>query len=169
MLQQKSKNSFRPTSNHRPPMTLDSAIQFINASLAPAVLFTGVGLLLAGLQSKYSTLAAVIRDLNHLRRVERESDNASPTKIERQTKQINSLMQRAKLIRNAVICFYMSVFWLATSSITLGLSTLGIVQSATSIFVLFGMALSFLFCGIWNATQEAFLSYKIVQLETNDG
>lgn len=149
-------------------MTLDNAIQFINASLAPAVLFTGVGLLLAGLQTKYSTLAGVIRELNSHRRNARNADERNDKQIEQKTKQINSLMQRAKLVRNAIICFYCTVFLLATSSISLGLNTLNVIESANPIFILFGFALAFLFSGIWNATREAFLSYKIVQLETSD-
>ncbi|MCH6255153.1 DUF2721 domain-containing protein [Puniceicoccaceae bacterium K14] len=149
-------------------MTLETAIKFINASLAPAVLFTGVGLLLAGLQTKYSTLASVIRELNNLRRQARETNKRDEILIERKTKQINSLMQRARLVRNAIICFYCTVFLLATSSISLGLNILNVFNSSISVFTLFGLALAFLFSGIWNATREAFLSYKIVQLETSD-
>ena len=142
-------------------MTLQDAIEFINASLAPAVLLTGVGLLLAGLQTKYSTLATVIRQLNAEKR---RPDHSSL--VPRLTQQIESLMARAKLVRNAVFCFYATVFFLVCSSIALGLNVLSIFKSPTAIFTLFAIALAFLFAGLWYATREALLSYRIVQLET---
>lgn len=145
-------------------MTIQDAIYFINASLAPAVLLTGVGLLLAGLQTKYSTIAAVIRQLN----AEKREAIANKAPTERLAKQIASLMVRAKLIRNAIFCFYLTVSFLVISSIALGLSTLDVVSSSTLIFSLFGIALAHLFLGLWYASREALLSYRIVQLETCD-
>lgn len=146
-------------------MTLQDAIDFINATLAPAVLLTGVGLLLAGLQTKYSTLAAVIRQLNSERRG--SAEGGAPRR--RLRLQIDSLMGRAKLVRNAIFCFYATVFFLVCSSIGLGVSVLwtGIDLTAV-VFSLFGLALLLLFAGLWNATREALLSYRIVQLETFD-
>lgn len=145
-------------------MTLQDSIDFINASLAPAVLLTGVGLLLAGLQTKYSTIAAVIRQLNSEKRAIAK-DGLSPKRVRGQ---IDSLMVRAKLIRNAIFCFYLSVFFVVCSSIALGLSKLFGAISSTPIFLLFGIALSALFAGLWHATREALLSYRIVQLESCD-
>ncbi|EDY81881.1 hypothetical protein VDG1235_1501 [Verrucomicrobiia bacterium DG1235] len=77
-------------------------------------------------------------------------------------------MQRAKLIRNAIFCFYFAVFFVICSSIALGLGSLQIVNSSALVFLLFGIALLFLFIGLWHATREALLSYRIVQLETCD-
>ncbi|MBK1879591.1 DUF2721 domain-containing protein [Pelagicoccus mobilis] len=144
-------------------MTIQDAIEFINASLAPAVLLTGVGLLLAGLQSKYSTIAAVIRQLNAEKR-----ESSVPETTQRLSDQIASLMVRAKLIRNAIFCFYLSVFFVVSSSIALGFSALAIFTASTPIFALFGVALFLLFLGLWYASREALLSYRIVQLETCD-
>ena len=145
-------------------MTLQNAIEFINASLAPAVLLTGVGLLLAGLQMKYSTIVGVIRQLNGERR---QMSEPSPS-LTRVRQQIDSLMARARLIRNAIFCFYLAVFFVVCSSIALGLGTLEIVTSSALVFTLFGVALLMLFIGLWNATREALLSYRIVQLESCD-
>ncbi len=145
-------------------MLLQDAIDFINASLAPAVLLTGVGLLLAGLQTKYSTIAAVIRQLNGEKRLNRDDE----ARRQRLGRQIESLMVRAKLIRNSIFCFYLAVFFVICSSIALGLSTLQVVTSSSLIFTLFGISLLLLFIGLWHATREALLSYRIVQLESGD-
>tara|TARA_B110000037_G_C17034979_1_gene471175 strand:- start:161 stop:613 length:453 start_codon:yes stop_codon:yes gene_type:complete len=148
-------------------MTIESVINFINASMAPAVLFTGVGLLLAGLQTKYSTIATVIRQLNAEKRQHKTSSENLPHSLEIVLKQIDSLMGRAKLVRNAIFCFYATIFFLVSSSIALGLSQIELLSSSTLIFGLFGVALLFLFAGLINATREALLSYRIVQLETS--
>ncbi|MDQ8183231.1 DUF2721 domain-containing protein [Pelagicoccus sp. SDUM812005] len=145
-------------------MQLQDAINFINASLAPAVLVTGVGLLLAGLQSKYSTLVGVIRQLNAERR---NLEPLSPS-LNRVSKQIDSLMQRARLVRNAIFCFYATVVFLVFSSIALGIGVLSSLASTILVFILFGISLAFLFVGLGYATREAILSYRIVQLETSD-
>ncbi|MBD5782120.1 DUF2721 domain-containing protein [Pelagicoccus sp. NFK12] len=145
-------------------MQLQDAINFINASLAPAVLVTGVGLLLAGLQSKYSTLVTVIRQLNSERRGLEPLDAS----LNRVNKQIDSLMQRARLVRNAIFCFYTTVVFLVFSSIALGIGVLSALASSVLVFVLFGLSLSFLFIGLGYATREAILSYRIVQLEISD-
>ncbi len=145
-------------------MQLQDAINFINASLAPAVLVTGVGLLLAGLQSKYSTLVGVIRQLNS----ERRSLDSQGPNHRRVSKQIDSLMQRGRLVRNAVFCFYATVAFLVFSSIALGLGVLSSLASSILVFILFGLSLAFLFIGLGYATREVILSYRIVQLEISD-
>lgn len=145
-------------------MPLQDAISFINASLAPAVLVTGVGLLLAGLQSKYSTLVGVIRQLN----AERRGKEAGSQAAVRINNQIDSLMQRARLVRNAIFCFYTTVVFLVFSSIALGIGVLTSVVSSALVFVVFGISLAFLFIGLGFATREAILSYRIVQLEIAD-
>lgn len=147
-------------------LTLESAIAFINASLAPAVLFTGVGLLLAGLQAKYSTIVTVIRQLNRERRdLDPENVESGSERMGILTAQIDSLMERAKLVRNSVCSFYLTIFFLIVSSILIGLRVLGLGLSIGLVFAIFGLALAFLFAGIAFATREALLSYRIVEVE----
>lgn len=147
-------------------LTIESAIAFINASLAPAVLFTGVGLLLAGLQAKYSTIVTVIRQLNLERReLDPKSVPGGPERLGILTAQLDSLMQRAKLVRNSVCAFYLTIFFLVGSSILIGLRVLGMGLSIGLVFTIFGLALANLFAGIVFATREALLSYRIVEVE----
>lgn len=148
-------------------ITLESAIAFINASLAPAVLFTGVGLLLAGLQAKYSTIVSVIRQLN------REWRDLGPEAVEDDASrrlileaQIASLMRRAKLVRNSVCSFYLTIFFLVGASILIGFRVLGTPIPVLLVFAFFGISLTLLFAGIAFATREALLSFQIVQAET---
>lgn len=147
-------------------LTLDSAISFINASLAPAVLFTGVGLLLAGLQAKYSTIVSVIRSLNREGRgLGLPPAGSGSDRLGILETQIRSLMQRAKLVRNAICSFYLTIFFLVGSSILIGLRVLGLGIPILVVFAFFGLALAMLFAGIAFATREALLSYQIVEAE----
>ncbi len=142
-------------------MTLDAAIAFINASLAPAVIFTGVGLLLAGLQAKFSTLVLVIRQLHRERaRLVEEGE------IGLLSSQIGSLMTRARLVRNAVCFFYLTIFFLILASLLMGFGTLGWTRASGWVLAAFGTALTALFLGIAFAIREALLSYQIVQIES---
>ena len=154
-------------------ITLESAISFINASLAPAVLFTGVGLLLAGLQAKYSTIVGVIRQLNRewrelgpeaVEAVEAVEDDVARRLI--LEVQISSLMRRAKLVRNSVCSFFLTIFFLVGASILIGFRVLGMPIPVLLVFASFGISLALLFAGIAFATREALLSYQIVQAET---
>jgi len=143
-------------------LTLEAAVRFINASLAPAVMFTGVGLLLAGLQSKYSTIVSVIRQLNTSR-----LSTHNETENKRTINQIDSLMHRARLIRNAVCSFYLTVFFLLCSSLLIGLIVLELPLPTESVFIAFSLALGSLFTGLFFATWEALLSYHIVKIEAS--
>lgn len=145
-------------------LSLESVIGFINASLAPAVVFTGVGLLLAGLQAKYSTIVQVIRQLNAERRAVADDPSARDT-LTMLTSQIDSLMIRGKLVRNSVCSFYVTIFFLVLSSILMGLGALGLGSPVLAILTTFGAALLALFAGIAFATREALLSYQVVQIE----
>jgi hypothetical protein len=149
-------------------LSLESVIGFINATLAPAVVFTGVGLLLAGLQAKYSTIVQVIRQLNAERRDLRQGsveDQARQDNLTMVSSQIGSLMTRAKLVRNAICALYLTIFFLVLSSILMGLSALAIQAPTWTILAAFAAALVGLFFAIGSATREALLSYHIIQLE----
>lgn len=142
-------------------MTLDVAIAFINASLAPAVIFTGVGLLLAGLQAKFSTVVLVIRQLHRERNLHEDPDQVTLL-----SSQIDSLMHRARLVRNSICFFYATIFFLILASLLMGFGTLGWTGLTAFVLITFGTALTCLFLGIAFAIREAVLSYHIVQIES---
>lgn len=147
-------------------LTLESTVSFINASLAPAVIFTGVGLLLAGLQSKYSVLVTTLRQMHdECESLENEPGQPELTRIEVLSSQICSLMRRAKLVRNSICAFYLTIFFLVGASLGLGLPYLGLDLTTTVPLFAFSCALISLFSGIAIATWEALLSFQIVRME----
>jgi|TARA_B110000438_G_scaffold298138_1_gene345767 hypothetical protein len=148
-------------------LTLESTVSFINASLAPAVVFTGVGLLLAGLQSKYSTLVATLRQMHVESLAEGTEDLPTKRKV-RLRAQMESLMRRARLVRNSICAFYLTIFFLVCASLGLGLPFIGVFVPPVVSLIAFVLALLSLFSGILIATWEALLSFQIVCLEAKE-
>ncbi len=136
--------------------------------MTPAVLFTASGLLLAGLQNKYSTLIQAVRTLNDERRhTLRQSTVAEweRNRLESIGRQIPHLLARAKLVRNAVFTLYLGTLLFLMSSFIIGLAHLGWPVMVALVVGLFGGGLTGLIVGILFALAEARLSYRLVQLE----
>jgi hypothetical protein len=149
-------------------LTLDGAIQSIQAAMTPAILFTASGLLLAGLQNKYSSLIQAVRALNDERRELLQKPNASDLEKARAKgigKQIPHLLKRAQLVRNAVFFLYLGTLLFLLSSFIIGMSHVGLPVMAHAVVALFVVGLVGLIVGILYALAEARLSYRVVRLE----
>ena len=147
---------------------LDAAIQSINAAMTPALLFTASSLLLAGLQNKYSTLIQAVRALNDERRelLRRPTmANWEKARSESIVEQIPHLLARAKLVRNSVFMLYLGTLLFMLSSCVIGLAYLGWQTMGMTVIALFGLGLAGLMIGVAFALAEAWLSYRVVQME----
>lgn len=149
--------------------SLNSVVAFISASLAPAVLLTGVGLLLAELQTKYSTLVNVLRQLTgEARHHLAEESPESRERLAVVRSQMTSLMRRAKLVSNTICSFYLTIFFLMISSLLIGLGVLAFPVPEALILMAFTVAMATLFTGVGFATLEALLSFQIVKLDVRE-
>ena len=154
---------------------IDFALKFIASSMAPAVIFIAVGLLLAGLQMKYTTLITVMRQLNTERRDEcerrvREGDGSGgdEKRLESIREQMKSLLRRAWLIRSSVLCLYGSVLLFLLACFVVGAAALGVRGMTLPIITLFALGLAAVLFGILFAYREARLSYDVVAAEVRD-
>ena len=148
--------------------SLDVAIQSINAAVTPALLFTASGLLLAGLQGKYSTLIGVIRALNDERRQFQHKPSLANWEQARQRsvdRQIPYLLGRVKRLRNSVFFLYLGTLLFLIASIVIGLTHLGWPPMAPLVLALFGAGLLALMAGVVFALLDAWQSYHGVLLE----
>ena len=151
------------------------ALKFIASSMAPAVIFIAVGLLLAGLQMKYTAVITVIRQLNRERRDERErrlregaGDAEDVERLGSIRDQMNSLLRRAWLIRSSVLCLYGSVLLLLFACFAVGAAAMGVRGMTAPIVALFAAGLLAILAGTAFAYQEARLSYDVVAAEVRD-
>jgi len=150
-----------------------TAIQAIQAILAPALGISAVGLLLLALMNRYSTIVNRIRLLDDEKRrftshlAEKGdltyTDNARYMSIR---KQIDELLVRSGLVRNAILSMQTAVAMFVLSSIAIGLN-LVVSSDAFRILplIVFIIGMTGILVGIVFSGIEVHRSFKIVLLE----
>lgn len=150
-----------------------TAVQVIEAVLAPGIMISACGLLLLGMNNKYSLVVSRIRLLGEERR--KFSIKASKEEFLYQEEvrlksisiQIEKLKYRVKLVRNAVFSYSLAVALFVITSMQIGLSF--IIKSSGSeplIIVSFSLGMLFVLIGICYAAVETIKGYEIINFET---
>jgi hypothetical protein len=152
-------------------LTLNS-LQIIQLMLAPAIMISACGLLLLGINNKYSMVVNRIRLLNEEKRELLLKFGTEPTttevnvRIESTSIQINELVYRAKLVRNSVLSYTTAVALFVGTSLILGVSSvmsMGKLNYLILASFLCGMA--FVLIGVVYAGMETKKGYDIVLYE----
>lgn len=151
-----------------------SVVEVIQSMLAPGIMISACGLLLLGMNNKYSLVVNRIRLLNEERRraIHKYTDEAlaypENVRLESISKQITSLVYRVKLVRNAVLSYTIAVALFVLTSLFIGFEFLfespGLNYFVT-IFFLIGM--SSVLAGIIFAAYETIKGYEIVNFEVS--
>ena len=150
-----------------------TAIQAIQAILAPAVGISAVGLLLLGLSNRYSAIISRIRQLNdERRRFSRQiaeqkelgyTDNARFMNIR---KQVEELLYRSRTVRNAILAMQTAIGLFVLTSVGIGMSlALGREFDAMIPLLLFLVGMLAVFIGITFAGLDVHRSFRVVLLE----
>jgi hypothetical protein len=150
-----------------------TAIQAIQAILAPAVGISAVGLLLLGMSNRYSAIINRIRLLNdEKRKLTKQlgeehdltyTDNARFMNIRKQTEE---LLVRSRIVRNAILAMQSSIALFVLTSVSIGLSLVsGVVFAGVLPLVLFLTGMIGVFVGIIFAGIDVYRSFNIVLLE----
>jgi len=152
---------------------ITSIVEIIQLMLAPGIMISACGLLLLGMNNKYSLVVNRIRMLNEERRKsirstteDRDFNYQETQRLESISMQISSLVFRVKLVRNAVLSYTLAVALFVLTSLLIGfgfLFDLKRLNSFITILFLFGM-LSVL-CGVIFAAYETYKGYEIVNFE----
>jgi len=153
--------------------TTVTAIQAIQAILAPALGISAVGLLLLGISNRYSAMVNRIRLLNDEKRrfsqtlVDRGSlsytENARFMSIARQTEE---LLLRSRYARNAILAMQAAIGLFVMTSASIGLnlvSTAAFLKLLLLMIFIAGMLA--VLVGMIYAAIEVHRSYKIVLIE----
>jgi len=149
-----------------------SIVQLIQGMLAPGLMISACGLLLLGMNNKYSLVVNRIRLLNeekrkifHQEKVD-ENDSSRLSNIELQ---ISHLIGRISLVRNAVFSYSLAVALFIVSSVLIGItikkSTLGFDWLIVAFFYAGMFAV---FVGIIFAAIEVWKGYRIVKIEISE-
>jgi hypothetical protein len=150
-----------------------SALEAIQAMLAPAVGISAVGLLLLSLSSRYSTIINRIRLLNdekrrYVRLLEERTELSYAESVRHMSvvNQSRELLVRSRYVRNAILAMQAAIGFFVVTSIAIGLN-LFITSSllARVPLLIFVLGMIAVLVGIVHAAVEVRRSYRIVLLE----
>jgi hypothetical protein len=150
---------------------LNSIIQVIQLMLAPGLMISACGLLLLGMNNKYSLVVNRIRLLNEERRrvlgkaAERDFTYEENVRLESISLQIDKLTLRVKLVRNAVLSYTMAVALFVITSLLIGIQYVALLNFNVFITVVFLLGMVSVLAGVLYAAYETKEGYSIIRLE----
>jgi hypothetical protein len=142
-----------------------SAIEVIQGMLAPGIMISACGLLLLGMNNKYSLVVNRIRMLNTEFRGLTDLDEARKSMIRRQ---LPLLIKRVKFVKNAVWFYTFGIAMFIFSIFSIGINFVAIdfrIDNFVSIPI-FVLGLLSVLSGIVYAAIEVLLGFKILKIET---
>lgn len=149
-----------------------NAVQIIQLMLAPAVMISACGLLLLSINNRYSLVVNRIRLLNEEKRKlmvkvgDRAPETEDNVRLESIAYQIQYLVARGKLVRNAVLNYIIGIALFVLTSLLIGvLSFLTIGQLNFFIIFAFLLGMIFVFIGTIFMAFEAKKGYEIILFE----
>jgi hypothetical protein len=149
-----------------------SIVDVIQLMLAPGLMISACGLLLLGMNNKYSLVVNRIRILNEEKRkfvnkaAEKDFSYEENVRLESISRQLSALTFRVRLVRNAVFSYTIAVALFVVTSLLIGtqyLFELRGISFLITLFFLLGM-LSVLI-GVIYAANETIKGYHIIHLE----
>lgn len=149
------------------------ALLAIQSMLAPALGISAVGLLLLGLNNRYSIIINRIRLLNeerrrYLRHLEDHDalEYADNNRFMSITNQSRELLARSAYVRNAILAMQTAIALFVLTSVTIGVNLFlaGATMKLIPLLV-FVVGMISVFVGIVFAALEVYRSHKIVLLE----
>jgi hypothetical protein len=147
-------------------------VHLIQGMLAPGLMISACGLLLLGMNNKYSLVVNRIRLLNEEKRKLFHKDSIDEEESSRLSNielQISHLIGRISLVRNAVFSYSMAVALFIVSSVLIGITINTITRAFDWLIVAFFYAGMFaVFVGIIFAAIEVWKGYRIVKIEISE-
>jgi hypothetical protein len=149
-------------------------VEFIQSMLAPGIMISACGLLLLGMNNKYSIVVGRIRLLDEeIRRFKKTQLNGKLLEFELLRKenislQIGKLYYRIRIIRNAVIFYSLAVAFFILSSLMIGYQLLTEKDIFSIVFFCFLTGMLSVLIGVYFAVSEMLKAYQIVGIEVKD-
>lgn len=149
-----------------------SISQVIQLMLAPGIMISACGLLLLGMNNKYSLVVNRIRLLNEERRKlffkagHKDFNTEENVRLESISMQVGKLVYRVKLVRNAVLSYTVAVALFVVTSILIGYQYFFQADNLSYfITTLFLVGMLSVLSGVIFAAYETIKGYDIIQLE----
>jgi hypothetical protein len=154
-------------------MDTQTLIKIIQLMLAPAVMINACGLLLLGINNKYSSMMSRIRVLNEEKRRymirikdSKELDYFETTRFQSIAKQINVLQNRLKLIRNSILSLTIGLFLFILTSVLIGVEAFIGLNVTKYIFITtFALGMVSVAIGLIYILTDTMRAYNIINLD----
>lgn len=147
-------------------------VNLIQSMLAPGIMISACGLLLLGMNNKYSLIVSRIRALNEEKRNyfgkagETGLQYEDEIRINSLAKQLQLLHGRAKLVRNAVFFYSVAVGLFVITSLIIGLALAVKLEYLEPIIMsCFSLGMIQVLGGIGFAAMETVKGYQIISYE----
>lgn len=147
---------------------INQAIQFISGMLAPAIMISSCGLILLGLQSKYSNIIDRVRELNEEKRrleLTESLDRFQERRMRSLMAQMEKLLVRAKLDRNGILSLYLAILSFVFTSLLIAPAYFGYFGLVTLSILFFVIGMGLVLTGIIYVALEVSNSYKVIKYE----
>jgi hypothetical protein len=140
----------------------------ITTAVAPAILVSAAGLLLLGLQTKFHNITDRIRQLDReiidLETVP-EVNDIQQKRLDTAEAQVDLLLKRCRLARDAIFLLYVSIFLLIWSTLS---TAVGIMIGRTPRWITFSLFVAgvfSLFLASGQALREVLISFRVIEEE----
>ncbi len=148
-------------------------VKMIQFMLAPAVMISACGLLLLGINNRYSSIANRIRLLNDERRRlilkikdGKELDFIESNRIASLKKQLEQLFSRLGYVKNCVVLYSTGIFLFVLTSFLIGLDLIFEIKTGTVLMMISFLAgMISVGAGILFALKEIIKGHKIIEIE----
>jgi hypothetical protein len=149
-----------------------SIVEVIQLMLAPGIMISACGLLLLGMNNKYSLVVGRTRLLTEERRrlFIKAGDHNLPyednLRLESISVQLQRLIERVKLVRNAVLSYTTAVALFVVTSLFIGVQYIFHFQKLNyTITILFLLGMLSVLTGVIFAALETRRGFEIIQYE----
>jgi len=147
-------------------------VHLIQGMLAPGLMISACGLLLLGMNNKYSLVVNRIRLLTEEKRKifhQEQIEEVDKNRLNNIELQISHLIERISLVRNAVFSYSLSVALFIASSVLIGITINTLSTGFDWLIVAFFYAgMLSVFIGIIFAAIEVWKGYRIVKIEISE-
>jgi hypothetical protein len=143
----------------------------IQAMLAPAVMISACGLLLLGMNSKYSLVIDRIRNLLLEKRSHAGNigDSEYAARLAVINQQLEEFRVRVQMVRNAVVGYLVAVTCFILTSFAIGVQQWVTLPSLSLVAVIcFMIGMFSVLVGASFAVLDAWTGYKVIMIEMND-
>jgi hypothetical protein len=149
-----------------------SIVQAIQLMLAPGIMISACGLLILGMNNKYSLVVNRIRLLNEekrrliLKAGEREFTYEENIRLHSLSRQLSALGFRVRLVRNSVVANTIAVGFFVLTSLFIGLEYLLANQNLNYVVTfLFLAGMLNVLAGVVYSAYESIKGYEIILFE----